>query len=232
MAVESPPTNVNFRIYSAQGNYGVNGDSYGTATGSISSSDGVYIWGAQAEYGYVATSFMPTAGSQTTRSAETYTISSGSRAVDNAVMYSMGGILNSVQGTVVSTWESQGAPTAGGTPGIFELLPTTGTGGIDQRTSYFYYGDNYALSTGGYTYNSGFTTRAIAYQALNTKIFTNGALIASDTVHTAVMSLDKILLGGIDNATATSYPLNGHIKRLVYYPKRLTDTEVIALTTQ
>jgi hypothetical protein len=234
MSVESPPTNAQIRIYSAQSNFGVNGDGYGTATGSTNSSDGFYAWGWQAEYGYVATSFMPTSGgSQTTRSAETYTSSAVTRAVDNAVMYNMGNILNSTQGTVVSTWESQGAPTAGGVPGIFELLPAgNATGGIDQRTTYFYYGDNYALSTGGYTYNSGYTTRAIAYQTLNTKIFTNGALIASDTVHTTVATLDKVLLGGIDNAVSTSYPLNGHIKRLVYYPKRLTDTEVIALTTQ
>jgi hypothetical protein len=67
---------------------------------------------------------------------------------------------------------------------------------------------------------------------LNTKIFINGTLTASNAVNTVVMTLDKILLGGIDSASATSYPLNGHIKRLVYYPKRLTDTEVIALTTQ
>ena len=233
MAVESPPTNAQIRLYSAQGNYGVNGDGYGTATGSTSSSDGFYAWGVQMELGYTTTSFMPTSGgSQTTRSAETYTSSAVTRAVDNAVMYNMGSVLNSTQGTVISTWESQGAPTAGGVPGVFELLPVSGTGGIDQRTTYFYYGDNYALSTGGYTYNSGYTTRAIAYQALNTKIFTNGALIASDTVHTTVATLDKILIGGIDNAVASSYPLNGHIKRLVYYPKRLTDTEVIALTTQ
>jgi len=133
---------------------------------------------------------------------------------------------------VISTWDSQGAPTAGGVPGVFELLAYSGTGGIDQRVNYFYYGDNYALYSDAYTYNSGYTTRAIAYQPLNTKVFVNGALTSADTTHSVVTNLDKILLGGIDSAMSTGYPLNGHIKRLVYYPQRLTDTEVIALTTQ
>lgn len=191
-----------------------------------------YFWGWQVELGTSATSYIPTTASTVTRTADFVLESTTTRAVDNAVMYNMGSVLNSTQGTVISTWESQGAPTGGGVPGVFELLAYSGTGGIDQRTSAFYYGDNYALSTGGYTYNSGYTTRAIAYQSANTKIFINGSLTASNTVHTIVANLDKILLGGIDNAVASSYPLNGHIKRLVYYPKRLTDTEVIALTTQ
>ena len=191
-----------------------------------------YFWGWQVELGTSATSYIPTAGATVTRTADFVSESPTTRAVDNAVMFNMGSVLNSTQGTVISTWESQGAPTAGGVPGVFELLAYSGTGGIDQRTSAFYYGDNYALSTGGYTYNSGYTTRAIAYQSLNTKVFVNGALTSADTTHSVVTNLDKILLGGIDSAMSTGYPLNGHIKRLVYYPKRLTDTEVIALTTQ
>jgi hypothetical protein len=203
--------------------------STGTSATVHIASTGINAFGIQIETGTTPTSYIPT---NTTRTADFVVDSTTTRAVDNAVMFNMGSVLNSTQGTVISTWESQGAPTAGGVPGIFELLAYSGTGGIDQRSSAFYYGDNYALSTGGYTYNSGYTTRAIAYQSTNTKIFTNGSLTASNTVHTVIANLDKILLGSIDNAVASSYPLNGHIKRLVYYPKRLTDTEVIALTTQ
>jgi hypothetical protein len=54
----------------------------------------------------------------------------------------------------------------------------------------------------------------------------DGAAVQTDTSGT-VPTVDRLHIG---STRGTSFTLNGHIKRLQYYPKRLTNTELQALS--
>jgi hypothetical protein len=213
----------------------------------------VYGWGIQSELGTVITSYIPTTGATATRSIDAATTTTNTRAQDNAVMYNAASYLNNQQSTVVTTFASLANPTAGGTPGVFELVQSSGTfggtgqtimtGGLDMRTGFFYLGDNYAVST-GYTPSTTvtFTTIAAAYGAANSAVYTNGAAQGTDNVHTVNFNFNMILLGNIDkpagfntsgspqNTIGNGYPLNGWMKKWTYYPLRLVNAELAEIS--
>jgi len=183
-----------------------------------------YIWGAQLEAGAFATSYIPTVAAQVTRAA------------DNA----------SMTGTNFSSWYNQTEGT------IFEEADVIYTGNFQNYATYFYISDNSTssiaiqgweataqirpnmavagvsqLNVVSINRTSGFDKVAIAYQTDNTQFAGNGVSTTTDTV-CSMPTVNKINFGA---TYALFNLLNGHIKRIIYWPRRLSNAELQAVTS-
>jgi len=73
--------------------------------------------------------------------------------------------------------------------------------------------------------NNAVAKTAFAYKLNDYAISGNGAAVATDT-SSAVPTIDQVLLGN-DNEGRR---LNGHLRRIAYFPRRLQNAELQALT--
>jgi hypothetical protein len=71
---------------------------------------------------------------------------------------------------------------------------------------------------------------AIAYETNNSVGAAAGALGTVDT-SVALPTVNNLQIGAIRNTSAATLPLNGQIRKIAYYPKRLTNAELQGLTT-
>ena len=198
----------------------------GTGTGSTTGDgySGLYIWGAQLEAGAFATSYIPTVASQVTRAA------------DAAVM----------TGTNFSSWYRADEGTLYGefdwmglsSNDYFFAINNSGTSnlialGVSAAPIVrFIVLDNTVTqaSISGPTpvVNIPFKTVG-AYQVNNFRAATNGTLGTADTSGTVPTGMSEVSL--TSSFGPTNNGANGHIRKVAYYPKRLTDTELQGLTS-
>ena len=183
-------------------------------------SSGVYVWGAQLEAGAFATSYIPTIASSVTRSA------------DVASVNTLSPWFNATEGTLFVE--------ASNVKGVYPHLAGLETDANNAIWSYAQeassttrYGNLDAVSGGTLSVSintaaAAVTTikQAAAYKANDFAVCVNAGTIVSDTSAT-VPSVTKLQIG---TRTATQYWLNGYIRRLAYYPRRLTNAELQALT--
>ena len=219
------------------------GVSLATYTGDGTS--GLYIWGAQLEASSFPTSYIPTVASQVTRAADISTSAQTTRVADTAGMTgtNFSSWYNQTEGTVLCKFDAPLIPAnsttysrvysiSGGTyvnaaqllvNGGFSpdrILFTSSSAGVTQS--------DFGNITGGYiTAPVASATNATAYKVNDFASAWNGGVIATDTLGSVPVGVTKIDLG---NYNSTSY-LNGHISKLSYYPKCLTNSELQALTT-
>ena len=79
------------------------------------------------------------------------------------------------------------------------------------------------------TFTAGQTSKvAAAFKANDFAACIDGGTVATDTSGT-IPTVDRAFIG--INALGTGDYLNGHIKTIRFYPSRLTDSELVALTT-
>jgi hypothetical protein len=179
----------------------------------------IYAWGAQVETGSFPTSYIPTSGSTVTRAADV-----ASLPVERFAY-------NQTQGSVVvqTTYTSPDAPTV-----------VSASFGLDDGTSSnrMWYYANKGQWIGS---NSGLTTFSVsslsyptidvlhkssmAYKANDFPLVIDGAFIGIDT--SSPVPVVNFL--GIGKTSLGTY-LNGHIKSIQYYPKRLSNEELQLLT--
>lgn len=201
-------------------------------SGSSNGFDGIYIWGAQLEALAFPTSYIPTAGSQVTR------------ASDNA----------SMTGTNFSSWYniSEGTlyckaqvyyPNAAGTT-VYGLANIS-NGSINTDIMLYLYSNfiGYRVTDAGSTQvdvSSGIVSSntvfqvAAEYKVNNFAVSLNGATAVTDSVGSIPTSMAYLDIG---SRPITSSPvntignyINGHISKLTYYPTRLTNAQLQALT--
>jgi hypothetical protein len=181
---------------------------------------GVYLWGAQLEAGGFPTSYIPTVASQVTRAA------------DAAVM----------TGTNFSSWYNQAEGT------FYSRFDTAPAGGTAQRRI-IYASDNTAnnridlslgtdgISTainvivGGVTQASiaptvSATNIAGAYQVNSFSAAAMGVLGTPDNSGTVPTVSQQNIGSGLGNEH-----LNGHVQKIAYYPLRVTNAQLQALTS-
>lgn len=176
---------------------------------------GVYIWGAQLEAGAFATSYIPTVASQVTRTADIVTI--------QAPMF--GTWYNQTQGTFVAEFSG---------PAGYAVAVNDGTN------------NNYS----GIVYNSATTIRGVStvggifqgvtmngaaagavnrtaygYQAANLGGSTNGGAVATNTA-AAIPTVTQLIIGSYGSFAF----LNGYIRSVRFYPVRLTNAQLQALS--
>lgn len=209
---------------------GTSGPSIGLITSSTSArgetylgtNKFLYLWGAQLEAGAFATSYIPTVASQVTRAA------------DSAVMTgtNFSDWYNAVEGSLYSEASSYDVSAARVGFGISDNTASnqiqTGhgsgargfisAGGVTQMTQ--------ALASVTFSNNTA-SKVSLAYELNNGNAAANGTIGTLDTAMT-IPTVTQARIGGL---TASLLPLNGHVRRIAYYPRRLTDAELQGITS-
>jgi hypothetical protein len=193
----------------------------GFSGGVFAAGDFLYAYGAQLEQGAFATSYIPTTTSQLTR------------AVDVANI-----------GTV-SPWFNKQAGTIFAEASIYT---TVGLGVLTAFNNGAFYatGSGFLLRTDGVNVSAGGNSSNVniapisantvfraagGYQGVNQLVGLNGATPSSNAlcdftgVGTAALTIGSLAAGSGTQQT------NGWIRRISYYPRRLSDTELQTLTT-
>lgn len=220
--------NVAIFLEAADGNSVYNGD--GTS--------GLYIWGAQLEALPYATSYIPTTTAAVTRAADVYTSAASTRAADVAYMdgANFSDWYRQDEGSFVVDWKNNI-----NTRDNNSLFSVTNTNGvvpvIAARVGYadFRRVRTYSQSRPGtfeYTidYPSTATDKGKSSLAIlsnsSMKLSCDGGTITEDTTgFISAGAYRELRIGKV----GLLY-LNGSIKHLAYYPKRLTNTELQALS--
>lgn len=193
------------------------------ATYAGNGTNGFLVWGAQSELGSFATSYIPTVASQVTRTA------------DDAVIQSpnFSSWYNSVEGTL--SIEGSVLATATGNR-VAANLHNSASAGIMIGNSAGGSGtdaDFYVLNSGDQAwlrFTSAVSAGTVfkisgAYKANDFAASANGATTITDTSGT-VPTATSLRIG---RNTASSY-FNGHIRSIRYYPTRLSNAQLQALS--
>ena len=215
VATSSTVTTYSVYVYPALAN-GDNGT--GDASGN-----GVYVYGAQLEQGAFATSYIPTVDSQLTRAAD----------VASANLFSQW--FNKPAGTLYAEYDAY-APLSGAAFAIAILNDGTAS----NRTYLFLGGGTAApslvvTSVGSAQANIGnsaisantITKTAGTYAVNDFAVATNAGTVATDLLGSLPVGLDRLEIGSFLLGTF----LNGHLRRITYYPQRLTNAQLQSITT-
>jgi hypothetical protein len=204
-------------------------------------SSGIYIWGAQLEEGAYPTSYIPTTSSTVTRSADVYSSAQSTRSADEA----------SMTGTNFSDWYKQDEGTwyVSGTPTelkgtndipLFQVDDGNKDAGPIERYSInldsSVSAQSWFKSASGTQQQNQFAYDLNApsqFSASFTKDSTGGSLttagqIVETTAAYALNPRSRLLIGN-----GAFFPdVSVAIKKLAYYPKRLTNAELQAMTEE
>jgi hypothetical protein len=184
----------------------------------------IFIWGAQLEAGAFPTSYIPTVASQVTRAADVARISGANftsfyNAAEGTVYFEA----QTAQGSNAYPWSLFGTSTANR---IFANYTTTDRmqSGIRVATVFEALVTTPNNSAPLNTFGKG----ATAYKVNDFGFSWNGAAALTDTSTTlpVVQQLDI----GNNGALATNF-LNGTIRQIVYYPRRLANAELRGITS-
>jgi hypothetical protein len=177
---------------------------------------GIYIWGAQLEAGAFPTSYIPTTNSTVTRTA------------DNASMVgeNFSSWYNQSEGTLYSKLNTN----PNSAPISFDI------GSVGTRMQIFINSSNILSNAYFSSGNSivsflkgtvgDFFKIATTYKLNDYAISRDGDDITTDT-DAEVLPFTKLILGSLGNNT---FKMTGHISQLTYYPRRLTNAQLVTLT--
>ena len=196
---------------------------------------GIYVWGAQLEAGSFPTPYIPTTSSTTTRAADQVSIS----GTNFSSWYNQG------EGTFLSNFRSFGSTSRTNDASVFCVSNQTSNfapaisivvnnQGMNRIAAEVY--DSLGVgqlsgvygSVNSYTFGTN-ASIAFSYQNNNARLSHNGSFAGiNDTSVFIPNTLDRLHIGNY--YALGNRVLNGYIKKLSYYPKRLSPTELIGLT--
>ena len=198
----------------------------------VGSGQSVYLWGAQLEAGAFATSYIPTVASQVTRSADIaqmlganfsnwYNQSAGTLYVETAVEGWNSG--NNNTAVAISAGSS-------GSSVITTLQSYNGTGrprSLAYNASAVLEADMYPAST---VAPNVVCKQALAIALNDYALSKDGAAVIADTSAT-VPTVDRLVIGagGAAGGSSTGF-MNGWVKRIAYYNRRLANSELQGIT--
>jgi hypothetical protein len=205
-----------------------------SSTSSLSTGNGfsgVFIWGAQLEAGAFATSYIPTVASQVTRAADAASMT----GTNFSTWYNAGegtfyGEASSLSGSAFrSLLRAIDNSTANN---IFEIGLITGTNNGVGRFQVSSNGasqwDTGNASTPAFVANTFY--KLIAGSKVNDFAGSrDSGTVATDTAGTVANNLATFEIGG--RHLNSSNLLNGTIKKIAYYPLRVTNAQLQALTS-
>lgn len=180
-----------------------------------------YLWGAQLEAGAFATSYIPTEASQVTRAADsavmTGTNFSSWYNADVGALFSEAStydISNSRVAFAITDGSATNRIHTGHGSGAKIFIAAGGTSQLSQTFASVPFFNNTASKV------------ALTYELNNGTGAVNGTIGVLDTVLT-VPTVTQARVGGL---TAALTPLNGHVRHVSYYPRRLANAELQGLT--
>jgi hypothetical protein len=184
--------------------------------------DGVYIWGVQLEQGSFPTSYIPTSGSTVTRQPD--------RAVITGTNFS--NIYNSTEGTLYLEAKGKGVGNTGSNA-TFQVDNETSNNRItvindDESTvsSLITVGGSQTNLNSTPSFTTGFNKNAIAYKSGDNASSLNGSTVVTSTSIVTLPVVDRFRLG----SNAAGGNSNNTIRRAIYYPTRLTNSQLQSLT--
>jgi hypothetical protein len=182
---------------------------------------GLYIWGAQLEEGETPSSYIPTTTAAVTRSddvlsmegtdfSDWYNQNEGSIIVDYK-------LFPSIENTRIIAISD----TALTSDSIFIARSGNGAAILVQVFS----GSSLQTAIGMAASREGVV--AAGYKTNDFALSQEGVAVVTDGDGNVPSGVDRMYIG---SSITVNVPLNGHIKQLQYYPKRLTNTELQALS--
>jgi hypothetical protein len=209
----------------------------GSATYTGDGYSGIYIWGAQLEAGSFPTSYIKTEASQVTRSADSASMTGTNFSdwwrADEGTLYVEGQTNNNVDDGRGATAQNV-APLIGLGDGLTNQfrLDRADAGGRVFRPQMLYRTTTQSLQAEGvdYGYSPNVSTKiASAMKAYDYAFSAQGQtpipLITPESI------IQGPLLIGQSPYVSVFDRLNGTIKKIAYYPQRLTNTQLVALTS-
>jgi hypothetical protein len=201
--------------------YAINGTTWADRAVAGNGFSGIFIWGAQAEAGAFATSYIPTVASQVTRSLDAASMT----GTNFSSWY------NQQEGTVYC--EANPFESTGSTRYFYGINDNTGNNVFGWFKSASSYGS--VILTNGVSQGSLFVGTATANVSAKTALsykfndaaFTaNGGTVSPDS-SVIVPVVNQLTIGAF---TGTSSQVNCNIKKLSYYPRRLSNEELREMT--
>ncbi len=188
---------------------------------------GLYIWGAQLEAGAFPTTYIPTVASQVTRVADVASMTgvnfSSWYRQDEGSFVALGAIAR-LGGTGFPAFASVDDTSSNN---AMELSVWDGASDQYQFSGYVSGASQWAVTGTNYTAGTSASITG-AYKANDFQSAVLGVLGTADTAGT-VPTVTQLRLGANRGGGGI---LNGTIRSLTYYPKRLTNAELQALSTQ
>ena len=187
---------------------------------------GIFIWGAQLEAGAFPTSYIPTVASQVTRSADAASMT----GTNFSSWYRQD------EGSVYANFQPNAVGPATTAQGVFRIF-----GGTNNTIDFFKRANSDAstrfqvISSSGtsiFTNTGTFTTDAtkvIGRYKVNDFGAARNGVLSSTSVTGNVPVVSEMFIGALSSSGLSA--LNGTMKKLAFYPKRLTDTQLQAITT-
>lgn len=204
---------------SATGTFSNSYANFGANINAASGSGSCLAWGVQLEAGAFPTSYIPTTSAAVTRNA------------DLAIVNPVTSFVNQSQGTLFSEFRTgAGFPVAA----AFVLDADA----IGDRVGIFASGatqvaiNNVFTSVGSFSPTPNTIFKAIlGYEAFNHASSINGQTAQGNTSVGVPINLSYLRIGCEGGLGFTSAQLCGHIRKIAYYPKRLSNALLQSLTT-
>ena len=204
---------------SATVNVGVEFPDTGAAVGDM-----VLLWGAQMETGSYATSYIPTTTSTATR-AQDFARMTGSN---------FSSWFDGAEGTFFSEYSFYGLDSA-----YNNTVLHANDGTENNYIAFFGYSSAYGwaqsygatsagLTVGGTTSADTQYDAAFSYKTNDYAFTLNGATVATDSTGPVPTNINQLYIGW---RVSANRPLNGRIKKIAYYPVRLSNAEIVSMTT-
>jgi hypothetical protein len=197
----------------------------GFAGGVQTAGNHLFAWGAQLEAGPAVTSYIPTVASQVTRTSDQPTIG----APNFAPWY------NSSEGTLVTEFDVVGLNSVSESPATISdgtsnnlVNAFVNTGGITFITVISGGVTSASMNAGAITLNTPIKL-ATVYRVNDFAVSQNGAVPTVDTAGAVPVGANRLDIGWAANYGGLF--LNGHLRRLFFYPTRLTNAQLQALST-
>ena len=200
------------------------------------------FWGAQLETGYIATSHIPTNGIQVTRAADVSSSAATTRIRDDAIIYNVDKLgFNYDEGALYA----EGSWSSANSSGLLSIVPgntdnwNTGMMMLGEFNSGVTCGLRIFTSIGGANataqIDSSFAVQSVnTYHKMSGAWKTNDAASVIDSLSvvtdSSVIPMPNLTTFKIGSSYNSALKINGTIKKIVYYPKRISNAQLQALT--